>query len=216
MTQQHGRRYEHSLAAELTEATTDDVWLSTVGYSGNSAIGSSDIVVAVNPQAQIRGQNGLYLLEAKKRQAETGKRCSSVFGGSENDETGVEELLRFIRETPDWATPVIVISFDHRAPIVLDARLLATWLVTSGETDAKTFSEVKDLRPSEDERQLLEALTPWTTPSDNISMVKPETDRLDSAQASPPEGEVIADVLRLPRNVDPFGDVGTDGVAADD
>ncbi|TKX52546.1 hypothetical protein EXE42_16060, partial [Halorubrum sp. SP3] len=152
MTQQHGRRYEHSLSAELTEATTRDVWLSTVGYSGNSAIGSSDIVVAVAPEAQRRGQNGLYLIEAKKRQAATGKRCSYVFGGSEDDETGVEELLRFINGTPDWATPVVVISFDHRAPIVLDARLLATWLVTSGEVDTATFAEVKDVRASEAER----------------------------------------------------------------
>lgn len=215
MTQQHGRRYEHTLAGQLTEATTRDVWLSTVGYSGNSAIGSSDIVVAVSPDAQTRGQNGLYLIEAKKRQAESGKRCSYVFSGSEDEETGVEELLRFINGTPDWAIPVVVISFDRRKPIVFDARMLATWLVTSGEVDTATFSDVKDVRPIEEHESLIRALAPRTTPSDNISMVKPETDELDSATVSPPEGEVVADVLRLPRDTDPFGDVDTE-VPADD
>ena len=151
-----GRNYEHTLAGQLTEATTRDVWLSTVGYSGNSAIGSSDIVVAVRPDAQNGGLNSLYLIEAKKRQAESGKRCSYVFSGSEDDETGVEELLRFINGTPDWAIPVVVISFNRRKPVVLDARMLATWLVTSGEVDTATFSEVKDIRPSEGERTLLD------------------------------------------------------------
>ncbi|WP_206750749.1 hypothetical protein, partial [Halorubrum sp. SP3] len=63
---------------------------------------------------------------------------------------------------------------------------------------------------------LLEALSPRTTPSDNISMVKPATDELDSAQVSPPEGEVVAKELRLPMDRDPFGDVDTGGVPADD
>lgn len=216
MTQQHGRRYEHTLSGELVEATTQSVWVATVGYSGNSAIGSSDIVITVDPGVSNRGENIQYNIEAKKRRAKTGKRNSNVFSGSEDDETGVEELLRFINGTPSWATPVIVLSFNQRAPVVLDARVLATWLVDADEVPVTVFNHIKHLSPSPEQETLLEALAPRTTPSDSISMVKPDTDELDSATVSPPEGEVVADVLRLPLVDDgAFNDVST-GVSADD
>jgi len=215
MTQQHGRNYEHSLSREIADATTNDVWITTSGYSGNAAVDACDIVITVNPAATTRGQNLQYNIEAKKRQAKSGKRCSSVFGGGKTDETGVAELVRFIEHTPSWATPVVVLSFDHRAPVVCDARLLVTWFDERTDASHKQFDVVKDIRPSPKQERLLEALAPRTTPSDNISMVKPETDELDSATVSPPEGEVVAETLRLPRDTDPFGDVNTEAPADD-
>jgi len=202
MTQQHGRRYEHQLTGELSAATTRDVWCTTAGYSGNSAVDACDIVVTMDPAVATVGGPSQYNLEAKKRQAETGKRCASVFGGSRggenDDETGVEELGRFIEATPSWATPIVVLSFDHRAPVVADARMIATWLREQATDDAALFTAVKPIRPSPKEERLLEALAPRVTPSGNISMVKPETDTLDSATASRAEGIVVADQLRLP------------------
>lgn len=216
MTQQHGRRYEHTLSGEIAKATTKDAWVTTAGYSGNAAIDACDIVITLNPAVTARGGPLQYNIEAKKRQAETGKRCSNVFAGGENDETGVEELVRFIEHTPSWATPIIVLSFDHRAPVVMDARLLVTWLCEEADATHKRFGPIKVIRPSPKQERLLKALAPRVTPSGNISMVKPETDRLDSAQVSPPEGEVVADSLRLPMpDPDPFGDVSEETVADD-
>jgi len=45
MTQQHGRRYEHELAQQLDSVAETDTWVTTAGYSGNSAIDGCDIVV---------------------------------------------------------------------------------------------------------------------------------------------------------------------------
>lgn len=214
MTQQHGRSYEHSLSGEIDEATTKDAWVTTSGYSGNASIDACDIVVTVNPAATTRGQNLQYNIEAKKRQAKSGKRCSSVFGGGKTDETGVAELVRFIEHTPSWATSIVVLSFDHRAPVVMDARLLVTWLSRQTDASCEAFEQVKVILPSPDQERLLKALSPRVTPSENISMVKPETDELDSATASPPEGVVVAEDLRLPApSAEPFDDVV---VTADD
>lgn len=200
MTQQHGRRFEHRLTGELSDVTTQDVWCTTCGYSGNSAVDACDIVVTMDPAVSRRGGPLQYNIEAKKRQAETEKRCSSVFAGSENDETGVEELRRFIAATPSWGTPIVVLSFDHRAPVVFDARMIGTWLAERTEEPYKSLGTIKPIRPSPKQERLLEALAPRVTPSGNISMVKPDTDTLDSATASRAEGIVVADQLRLPLN----------------
>ena len=199
MTQQHGRRFEHDLTTELAAATTDDVWVRTVGYSGNSAVGGSDLVVTVNPT--MTATTTQYNIEAKKRQAESGKRCSHVFSGSENDETGVEELSRFIRGTPSWGVPVVVLSFDRRAPITLDARVLATSLDESSDGPIAAFSDVGVFYPSETGQTVLDATAPRLTPSDNISMVKPDTDTLSSSTAAPEDGVCVAETLRLPRSM---------------
>jgi hypothetical protein len=193
-----GRRYEHELSGELDTATTDDVWTTTAGFSGNAAIDACDIVVTVNPAYTLSGGTIQYNIEAKKRQADAGKRCSSVFAGSADGETGVGELRRFIEATPDWGQPVLVVSFTRRRPITIDARILATHLAETAETDVKTLSGVPYMCGGPATERLLDATAPRVTPSGNVSLVKPETDVLDSASASPSEGQCVAEDLRLP------------------
>jgi len=78
MTQQHGRRFEHDLTTELAAATTDDVWVRCVGYSGNSAVGGSDLVVTVNPAATSRGGVSSFGTDASDGTDATDDSCGIV------------------------------------------------------------------------------------------------------------------------------------------
>lgn len=185
MTQQHGRTYEHTLSRELDAATTSDVWVTTAGYSGNAAVDACDVVVTVDPKVRLASETPQYNVEAKKRQGEGGKRVSGVFGGS-GDETGLAELWRLVDATPRWADPIVVVAFDHRKPVVLDAR----WLLYELD-DRDHYAGTVNAAP-------LDALDPRLTPSNNVSMIKPTLDEWPSARASPDDGYVVADALGLP------------------
>lgn len=192
MTQKHGRRFELSLVNDVDEITPEEVWTTTVGYSGSANADGCDIVVTIDPQILTYDDVVQYNIEAKKRQAEGGKRHSSVFGGSEKDETGVEELRRLVLTTPPWADPIVSLKFDHRRLIVLDARWILDH-VGEGDYQDILFGAA---------RTLLEIVQPRTTPSDNISMVKPSLDDWPSAQAAEDDAVVLAEKLGLPYDDD--------------
>ncbi len=165
-----GRQYEHELASSIDNETTDAVWVTTCGYSGNSAVDAADVAAidygAKNPR--------LVLLEVKKRTVSSGKR-TTVFAGSSTDENGVEELQRFVDSTPDWAWRYVVIKMSLRKPFVTTAQRLLDY------TDG-------------DEAAWLTSLFHTSVTDDgNITMQKPPTTRWDSERSAPSNGFVVAD-----------------------
>jgi len=123
----------------------------------------------------------MYCIEAKKVQAESGRR-KVVFRGSSSDESGVGELQRLDDETPEWADAVLAIKFDHRELIVLNVRHLLSAL---GVVDAPVPGMV-----GVHEARLTDA--------GNVSMRKPTLDSHRSATAAPADAVVLADRLSLP------------------
>lgn len=187
MTQQHGRRYEHSLVNGVNDITGSDVWVGTLGYSGNSASGDCDFVITVSPQYVTKGMAGQFNGEAKKVQAESGKR-TTVFSGSSGDESGLGEVQRLVDATVSFADPILAIKFDHRKLVVLDARHLLYELGDTGRGIAPPDSlRLHDAR---------------LTPSDHISMRKPSLDNWESSTASRADPVVLADRLGLPTVID--------------
>lgn len=173
-----GRNYEHDLAAELYNVTPREVWLSTIGFSGNSRIGSADIVVTLDPKLTVRGEPYQYQIEAKKRSGESGNRVTVASGGK-TDETGFEEIERFVEGTPTWATPVLAIKFDRRELSVLNA----AQLLRDVEHDRPVAQRPHEARFTE---------------GGSLSMVKPTLDEWTSASAGRPDGVVLADELNIP------------------
>jgi len=180
MTQQHGRKYEHTLVNTLTMVTPDEVWATTVGYSGNAKTDACDVIVSVDPHLCTRFEDGLYCIEAKKRRAESGKRFSA-FSGSADDESGLEEIERFIDGTPDWGQSIVALKVNRRKLFVLDAKRL-----------------LRILRGEESPEGQYTVLQPRLTKSDNVSMVKPTTDEWPSATKAKADEYVLAEQLGPP------------------
>jgi len=176
-----GRRYEHELTNGLDKVTPPEVWTATVGWSGNANRDNCDIVVLIDPKLQTRHAYS-YHIEAKKRSGKEGNRIV-VFGGSKSEETGIEELRRLVETTPDWGQPVVVVSFDRRKPITLDAR----WLLHE-------LGEQNGVAPPAS----VQMHSVDVTDSGLVVMVKPTLAEWDSASASPSDGTVVARQLELP------------------
>lgn len=188
MTQQHGRSYEHELAGKIVDASTDYAWVTTCGYSGNSTIDDADLVITSLTNRNTRFNPVQYNIEAKKKRGEAGYRVSDAISGSRGDESGVEELQRLIDGTPEWGRAQVAIKFNRRLVFVVPAELLLG--VATGELDED------DLGTSEMEQALL-SMKPKTTPSDSISMIKPETDVWPSARGED-DGEYVCEFLDIP------------------
>lgn len=188
MTQKHGRRYEHQLTNGIDEITPEEVWTSTVGYSGNSSGGGSDITITVDPKLLTRGETRQFCIEAKKRQGEAGKR-TICFDGSKSGDTGVDEIEDLIDSTPPWGQSACVITFDRRRPLIVEPRkLLSDAGVEPYASEMTPYSRYDDT----------EVFAPRVTDSDSISLVKPETDDWPSATASDEDAIVVAETLDLP------------------
>ena len=183
---QHGRRFEHTLSSGLSTVTPDEVWVTTVGYSGNAGIDACDIVVTVDPSLCTRHDTGQFNIESKKAQGESGRRISNILAGGRDDETGLAELRRFVEHTPSWAQPVLAIHMDHRKLIVVHGGRLLNHLDDDEDS------------PHTPPEQFIETFEPRLTPSDSVSMVKPETDQWPSATASEADEIVLATELNLP------------------
>jgi Holliday junction resolvase len=205
MTQKHGREYEHQLVNNLDEITPEEVWVAAIGFSGNSKSGDADVVISLDPHLVTSHEQAMYVAEAKKRQGEGGKRVSNVMTGSSTDETGLEELQRLVDNSPSWAEPLLIIKFDHREVVVLDAR----WVLSAIGADSRSESSVSSspsgtqLDEGESERHVpdsvpMDILEPRLTPSENISMVKPPLTAWTSASAADDDVVVIAKKLGLP------------------
>jgi len=170
-----GRRYEHDLAAAIDEATSEAVWVTTAGYSGNSRIDACDLVVTVAPEYAPTLTQHQFNVEVKKLNGAADNR-TTVFSGSSKEWTGVDELHALRRATPAWGTGVVVVRWDHRAPAVLTVDHLSAALDTDTDVDIHGARATK---------------------RGNVSMVKPTTDDHPSAQAVD-EGAYVATALALP------------------
>lgn len=182
MTQQHGRRHEHDLNNSLNQVTTDDVWCTTSGYSGNSSSDNCDLVVSLSPQYATTKQQTQFNLECKKITSGKSGNRSILFSGSSGGETGVDELYRLIESTPNWGQPVVTVKFSRRKLVVMDARGLHAAVSPN------------EFVPSE----RVEMLEPRATDSGSISVVKPELDYWESSSAAPRDSVVLAQALGLP------------------
>jgi hypothetical protein len=172
---QHGRRYEHELVNGLHRLTDGQLWVTSVGYSGNAATDDCDVVVVLDPYLCTSHEDTMYCIEAKKRKADSEKRFTA-FSGSSGDETGLDELHRIVDGTPSWGKALVVLKVTRRKVFVLDVGRLIR--VLEGEE-----------KPTNGE---LSVLQPRLTPSDSVSMVKPSTDDWDSAQVAPDDAVVVA------------------------
>jgi len=182
MTQKHGREHEHDLNNSLNQATTNGVWATTVGYSGNAASDNSDIVVTVDPQWELQDYGTQFNIEAKKITRGTDGNRVTVFRGSSGGETGLDELHRLFAASPEWGHSVVTMKFSRKRLVVVDVRGL---LAATGDMKWPVSDVV-------------EMLEPRATPSDNVSVVAPTLDNWDSARASPSDGAVLAQELGLP------------------
>jgi len=189
VTQAHGRRYEHTLVNDLDDVTTDAVWVTSAGYSGNSSADDCDIVVTVDSDQRPSGSPSQINIEGKKRQGEAGKRISNAIGGSSDGETGVEELERLVAGTPVWAEAKIALKISRRKLFVITA-----------ETLLDAVCENRDAYLNHRHQTMFEVLEPRLTPSRSISLIKPETGVWPSATAASGDGVVLADELNLPYN----------------
>ncbi len=171
-----GRQYEHELASGIDDATTDDVWVTTCGYSGNSAVDAADVAAVDGGVENPR----LVLMEVKKRSVKTGNRAT-VFAGSSTDENGVEELQRFVDATPDWAAQYVVIKLTKRKPFVMRAQTLLDY--TTSEAAGWAVCTVLDAS---------------VTRSGNITVQKPSTEMWESERSAPSNGFVVATDCVLP------------------
>jgi hypothetical protein len=171
-----GRQYEHELASSIDSATTDDAWVTTCGYSGNSAVDAADVAMVDGGFENLR----LMLLEVKKRTVKTGNR-TTVFAGSSTDENGVEELQRFVDATPDWAEQYIVIKLTQRKPFVLRAQTLLNYV--TGDSAGGIICATLDVDITE---------------GGNITVQKPPTEMWESERSAPSNGVVVATDCFLP------------------
>lgn len=185
MSPKTGRNYEHTLANGVAEVTPREVWTTTVGWSGNSSTDSCDIAIVVDPKLAISSETTMFTVECKRRNVDSGKRASKVFGGGKTFETGVEELQRFIDGTPSWADPIVAIKFDRRKLVVLDGRWLLDALGLGGFAPPSAET-------------LIDLLEPRTTRSDNISMIKPTLENWPSSKQSEDDAVVLCERLGLP------------------
>jgi len=177
-----GRNYEHELTNGLDEVTPPEVWTATVGWSGNADRDNCDIVALVDPKLTTRHEPYSYHIEAKKRSGKEGRRIR-VFRGSKDEETGIEELRRLVETTPDWGDPIVVVSFDRREVIVLDAR----WLLWE-------LGEANGIAPPDSVR----THGVDVTDGGSVVMVKPTLDDWQSGRASRSDAVVVAEKLGLP------------------
>lgn len=181
-----GRDYEHELVNGIDEITPTEVWVTSCGYSGNSLSDACDIVLTLDPYLCTSHQDTQVNIEVKKRSGKSGNRVV-VFEGGSPDETGLEELQRFVEATPDWADSILAIKFDHRKLVVLDAEWVLDELDECGEYYVPLAVE-----------GILDTLLPRLTDSDNISMKKPLLAEWVSSKAARPDERVLAERLGLP------------------
>lgn len=168
-----GKQYELDTKNAIIEATNEHVTAIRPDYSGNSKHSVADIIVIVDKGARYGdGDVEVYYVEMKKRSGPEGVR-QRVMEGSSKGDSGLEELDGLVSDTPPWADPVVMVKFDHREAIVLDATVLQDWLVTkSADSDGYQACERHGAR---------------LTPADNISMVKPTLDDWNSSTAGEPD-----------------------------
>lgn len=177
-----GRRFELDLYNDISRNTARDVHAAVSDYSGGAASSFCDLEVYYTKEDGGLTRVFGAFIEAKKRRAKSGNRCS-IMSGSSDGESGLDELDRLIDESPLWGTPYVTISFNSRRPITIDAVDFRSALtIDSCETTAgPPFFDAH------------------LTKADNISMRKPTTDQWDSSSAADADWKVILEDIGVPQ-----------------
>jgi len=181
-----GKRYELRLKKDINRDTRPCVKAHRPDYSGSSVGEVADLMVLwqenrySDQQPCGHPERKVAYLELKKRTADSGNR-STVMAGSSDDQNGVGELEELVNESPSWTDQYVVVKFDNRKPIVIDASRLLHWLRREQEGWGQEWLAQDrtpgDYKPCKKHGARL-------TPSGNISMVKPTLDSWESSQAA--------------------------------
>lgn len=174
-----GKDYEMHLVNGLSEATGDDVWVTRPDFSGNSKHAFADVaMIFPSFEDEIRsGEIKGVFIEAKKRQADGGKRAT-VMAGSAKGQNGLEELQDLLTSTPRWGEAWIAIKFTRRELILVTAEWLQWALLEEMGEEAGP-----------------ETGQPRLTDGGNVSMRKPTLDEHPSATAGTDDVEKILDTV---------------------
>lgn len=176
-----GKDYEMHLVNGLSEATSDDVWVTRPDFSGNSKHAFADVAMifpSVTDEIRDGEVKGVFI-EAKKRKADGGKR-STVMAGSAKGQNGLEELQDLLTSTPRWGTSWIAVKFTRRELILVTAE----WL---------QWALMQDDIPAEEAGP--ETGQPHLTDGGNVSMRKPTLDEHPSATAGTDDVEKILETV---------------------
>lgn len=167
-----GKTYELTLKNDINAHTDDCLKAHRPDFSGSSVGEVADILFTYQDDrydAQRpcgHAERHVVYAELKKRSCDGGNRATIMAGSSDGD-SGLEELGKLATEVPYWATTKLAVKFDHRELVVLDADTLFKALCDP-EIEYEYATEQHGIR---------------LTPSDNISMVKPELDWWPSSTA---------------------------------
>jgi len=111
-----GRRFELDTKNSIMEHTADSVVALAPDYSSNSLYSVADIAVFYENDYGLTGT----FLELKKRQATKGNRAT-VLSGSSVGQNGVDELQSLVDGTPPWANAAVVVKFNRKQAVVVEA-----------------------------------------------------------------------------------------------
>jgi Holliday junction resolvase len=121
MSGNKGRRYEHTVRAEINDATPDTVHAWTAGYSGNGAVASPDVIVVRN------GRDVGLELKKTSQDRFTIKR---------------EDISQLGELSTDALYIGLVVKFSHRQPIVARVPSFVTATTAATETAYAAPDEV--------------------------------------------------------------------------
>lgn len=176
-----GKRFELDTKNAINRDTHDWVKAHRPDYSGSSVGEVADIMVVwqaerFDPQHPCgHAERHVVYGELKKRSGVDEGNRKVVMSGSSNGQSGLEELAELVDESPPWSGTYVGIKFQNRELIVIDACVLLHWLQRDKEGWGMEFID----RSVEQCKQHGARLTP----SDNISMIKPELDDWPSSQS---------------------------------
>jgi len=203
-----GKRFELSLKNDINDNTREWVKAHRPDFSGNSAGEVADVMVVW--QAERYGDKPRHVVygELKKRSGVDEGNRKVVMAGSSQGQNGLGELQELISESPSWTNTVIAVKFPNRELIVLDAEVVEHWLRREQEGWGQEWlAHDCEHNPFDEEYQQCESHGLRLTPSNNISMVKPELDNWPSSQAGMDDWEKFATEIGL----EAYDFTGSDG-----
>lgn len=107
-----GFKYENTLADNLYNATNDTVSAYRLGYSGNGAAPSGDLIIT----HQFNGRPETAVIEAKRWKCDKG----------ELRYIDHEDILQLVECTNDYTRAYIAASFDHRELVFFEVFATST------------------------------------------------------------------------------------------
>lgn len=189
-----GKRFELDTKNSINEDTREWVKAHRPDFSGNSLGEVADIMVVwqaerYEPQQPCgHPERHVAYAELKKRSGVSEGNRKVVMSGSSQDQNGLEELAELVNESPSWSQQHVGIKFQNRELIVINAEVLVHWLKRDEEGwDAELVDQAEVEKCQQHGARL--------TPSNNISVIKPELDDWPSSQSGKPDHIKLLDEI---------------------